>query len=132
MEASTKYLVLRRGHMETADTSILIMSKENGNTFDPEKAASELVSLVENSLERNEKKSFPPNRDQIILLISEAYWGTVDSTNWHYEVMDWAGWTPFSYFPENINLCHIQFEDAEQWLFNCWEKENPNWKAKRS
>lgn len=132
MSKEVTHLVLRRGYVEHADTTVLILSKEDGSSFKPEDAAVELVKIVELSLiNESNGLGFPADRYSVINSITEAYWGDNDSTGWHYEEMSCAGWTDCGEFPNSSDDCYIVHESAAEWLFTMWEDATPNWKDKR-
>lgn len=126
--SKVKHLVLRAGYVESSDNAVLIISREDLSEFDPEEAGAELFELIKTSCEYGYHRWLTADDDEYTAgeLAYEAYWGTADSTGWHWEAMNGSGWTYYK-FPDSVSNCHFVEEKAEVWLFDCWEKKNPDW-----
>ena len=128
---NVEYLVLRDTYNGFVEPTVLVLSKVNKESFDPEEAAVELVMMAEVSLESDyHNKSFLPRWDHVHSCIKKAYWGENYGIEWHEDTMDTYGWTHLD-LPTNRERMHIVDEDAVKWMFDCFEKAHPDWKEER-
>lgn len=99
--SKVKHLALRAGYVESSDNAVLIISREDLSEFDPEEAGAELFELIKTS---GDWLTSYDNEGSAGYLAYEAYWGTADSTGWHWEAMSNAGWTNRK-FPDSADDC---------------------------
>ncbi len=129
--SKVKFLVMRTGYVESNSTEVLILSREDGSSFEPEEGAAHLVELVKYSCqtEYGRRRWLNPDAEleDCVEEIRDAYWGTCDSTGWHWQEMSDNGWTNYK-FPDSSSDCYFVEEKAPLWMLECWEKKNPDWR----